>query len=234
MVSYSLQDFPMLWNTATGWFIVGIVSFALFSSLFMMFALLWVYKDAEVKSEQSPFLWVAAVFFFNVIGFIIYFLIGRNKPDTAPGSFKIPFIAMGVLWIVSIVLFVASTINFVFTVAESGVGTVGIVSGGVFTQSSTHSRDREWFVQLGSGTGFKQIVRDLTAADLSSLSVEGTVGSGNVQLELRQGPTNVIVPLSQGANMTITNIYTSGLNPGQITIRLDFQAAQNVDLLVSW
>jgi hypothetical protein len=62
---------------------------AAFAGFFLLFALgafvlfgivlpLWTYSDAQRNSPQNPVLWALVVFFGGLLGFLLYFLIGRD------------------------------------------------------------------------------------------------------------------------------------------------------------
>ena len=45
----------------------------------LILPLVWIYRDAAENSTHSAIMWVAIVFFAGyVIGFILYFIFGRN------------------------------------------------------------------------------------------------------------------------------------------------------------
>ena len=109
---------------------LGVVIFALV--LMMVFLSLWVYKDAQVRSEQSPGVWVLiALLVPNFLGVVIYLLIGRPKQVESPGTFKKAALAAAVFFGVSMAAFVGSSIWMAF--GEMRGDMMGSVRSGSFT-----------------------------------------------------------------------------------------------------
>jgi uncharacterized membrane protein YhaH (DUF805 family) len=41
--------------------------------------IVWVYKDAQRRSDHPAFLWAVVVFFAPLLGVVLYLLLGRNS-----------------------------------------------------------------------------------------------------------------------------------------------------------
>ena len=44
----------------------------------------WVYNDAKKRGNPNAILWAILTFFFNLLGLLLYFLIGRNQGTGTP------------------------------------------------------------------------------------------------------------------------------------------------------
>jgi hypothetical protein len=54
---------------------IGIVLWILFAIVLPI----WTYSDAQENSPHSPVLWALVVFFGGLLGFLLYFLLGRGN-----------------------------------------------------------------------------------------------------------------------------------------------------------
>ncbi|MCL1987233.1 MAG: hypothetical protein FWG64_04585 [Firmicutes bacterium] len=219
--------------------------------IMLVFLALWTYHDAKVKSEQSPILWAAvAVFISNFLGIIIYLLIGRTKKDVpAPGKFKIPLIASIVLFIIS---FVFMGIVGIFSIFDIGIGEgnmavanrsggfmqdiFGNMNSGSFRNLRTSRGNANWQITVGSGNGFIQISPQLTLSEIENLSVSGSANGGVIlQLEQDNIGYTIILPTNvDDGTMVVDNLDTADFVAGRVRMRMYFEQAENVDLLVSW
>ena len=167
-----------------GLFITSAVVFGISTMVLMLFLGLWTYKDAQVKSEQSPVLWVLVVLLVpNFLGVVVYLLVGRTKKQyPAPGNFKKPLIAFAVITVLSFVAFIGSTIH--FAISEGNMGgqwsTAGYSRGvmidvfgnarrGTFFGLSSSHRNREWNVSANRGNGTLQISPQLSGNELAQI-----------------------------------------------------------------
>lgn len=50
---------------------------------------MWVYVDAEENSPQSSLFWAGIAFVGNVVGLLLYFLLGRNPGAMKPDNPKV-------------------------------------------------------------------------------------------------------------------------------------------------
>ncbi|MCL1995943.1 MAG: PLD nuclease N-terminal domain-containing protein [Defluviitaleaceae bacterium] len=225
----------MVLSTSIGFFIASIGFLFLSLLLLILFLGLWTYKDAKVKSENSPLLWALIVVLVpNFLGFIIYLLVGRTKKEeTAPGSFKIPLAVTAGIWVVSIVTVLIATLSLAFSDNPHnffGTGFFMNYRSGMFLNLQDNSGDREWRVQLGSGNGFINTGRQLTESELASLSVVGISEQGNMSLRLQQNGLTKTIDITE----TLENIDTELFEPGGISMRLYFQQVRGGDLVISW
>lgn len=58
----------------------GIVSllFGLLMLLVHLALILWIYSDAQQRSDQPAFLWAIVAFLAPLLGLVLYFIIGRK------------------------------------------------------------------------------------------------------------------------------------------------------------
>ena len=203
-------------------------------SVFTMVAFLglWTYKDAQVKSEQSPGLWVLLVLFVpNMLGLIIYLLVGRTKKDVpAPGDYKKAAIGSAVMLALSTVLFVGITIWAVNTGRLDGtVGRDGTTS----FMSSEQFRNGEWTFSARRVNGTRSRNPVLTAEEMQRFHVFGEIEGGTMYVRLMQGAQFESIHITDGFNGFI-DLEARGFEPGRINVAIDFVQAERVRTVVSW
>ena len=88
--------------------LLGIAGLLLAMAPAYIFLGLWVYHDAKDRSEQSPALWVLVVLLLsNMLGLVIYLLVGRNKPGgVSSGRYKKAAIIGAVFAVLAVPVFV--------------------------------------------------------------------------------------------------------------------------------
>jgi hypothetical protein len=223
-------------------FFLSLIAFIVFVLALMVSLGLWTYKDAKVKSDQSPALWVLVVLLVpNFLGIVIYLLVGRTKKDVpAPGDFKKTLITFAVLAGLAFVVFISSTVRFMF-IESSGdrassfqssfmSDAFGNVRSGTFVGFSSNRRDNEWRISAARSNGFIRISPRLDENALARLSITGNSGEGEIFLRLEQNEQ------AEEININEYNgpIDTSGFSPGLIRMTLLFESARDVRLTVSW
>jgi hypothetical protein len=94
-----------------------------------------------------------------------------------------------------------------------------------------NSRDESWELSVGRANG--HIRRDATLSQdaLYNLFVRSTNSDGQVILTLTQGDTEIPIDLTGHFDGFIVTTY---FEPGSIRMRLDFESAADVDVLISW
>jgi hypothetical protein len=181
----------------SGFFVVSILAFVICTMAVMLFLGLWTYKDAQVKSEHSPVLWVLVVLLVpNMMGIIVYLLVGRSKKDVpAPKTFLRPLIA-------SVVLFIVATAVFIVSMVLLALGGTGGLphnmawNSGVWAVSRSHYSNGEWTVSARRGNGTKRRTHELTAEQLESFRFSGNADEGGLYLMLDQGETYYSIDIS--------------------------------------
>ena len=93
-------------------FIIGIAVFSLSSIWVLIMLGIWTYTDAKIRSDNAE-IWTLIVVLANIVGLIIYLVVGRTKTAESPGRFKRLLFASVICFVVSIPLYVFSLINFV-------------------------------------------------------------------------------------------------------------------------
>ena len=205
-------------------FVIGLTTFIIGAIGFGVSLALWVYADAKVKSDQSPILWVLLMLMTNVVGIVLYLLLGRTKKDVpAPGAYKKSIIFFGIFWAISIVLFVFGTIGFA---QEFG----GSMSSGTFSMQRSSLRDGEWTYTARTANGWTRRSPNLSADELAAFYVVSNSGNG-VRLRLEQGDLLEVIDLSGNFRGPID---LGHFEPGRVRIRLEFDRANDVYVRISW
>ena len=225
-------------------FIVSAIAFSIAILILMLFLGLWTYKDAQVKSDQSPVLWVLVVLLVpNFLGLVVYLLVGRSKKQhPAPGSFKKPLVTFAILTVLTFVVFIGSAINFALT--EGGLGhwpTTGYTRGvmidafgnarrGTFFNLNSNHRDQEWNLSVGRGNGTVQISPRLNESELAQIYVVGNTMGGEVFLQLEQNGRVEEFHVTEFSGL----LDVTGFTPGRIRMTASLESAEEVSLTVSW
>lgn len=53
--------------------------FGLLALLVQIAIIVWIYTDAQQRSDQPAFLWAIVAFLAPLLGLVLYFIIGRNR-----------------------------------------------------------------------------------------------------------------------------------------------------------
>jgi len=212
-------------------------------AVLMLFLGLWTYKDAMVKSDQSPALWVLVVLLIpNFLGLVVYLLVGRTKKQhPAPGSFKKPLIAFAVLTGLTFVVFIGSAVNFAITEGGHFTTTSRYVSGtmidafgnarrGRFLGLSASHRNQEWNLSVVRGNGSVQISPRLNDDELAQIYVVGYAGEGEIFLRLEQDGMVEEFHITQFSGL----LDITGFTPGRVRMIAVLENAEDVWLNVSW
>ena len=220
------------------WFVVGIVLFVTALLAFLASLALWVYRDAKVKSEQSPAIWVLIVLFVpNLIGLIIYLLVGRtNKNLPAPGTYKRLVIITAICFALAMGVFIGGTIRFA-TMDMSG--SYGVRQIGSFVRHEDNLRNGVWTINADHANGYSRRTPVLTETELGAFHVSISSGGGNVSLRLEQQLTDI------GSTHRKQTIDFDGdfdgfidlrdfHEPGRIAITVEFDHAEDVVVTIRW
>ena len=225
-------------------FIVSAVAFGIVTVVLMLFLGLWTYKDAQVKSDQSPVLWVLVVLLVpNFLGLVVYLLVGRTrKQNPAPGNFRKPLITFAILTGITFVIFIGSAIN--FAISESGFGNTvtsrysrgmmvdafGNARRGTFFGLNSRNINQEWNLTVTRGNGTIRISPNLSENDLAQIYVTGNTGVGEVFLQLEQNGRVKEVNVTEFSG----SVDTTGFEPGRIRMIALLENAEDVQLTVTW
>ena len=225
-------------------FIISAIAFSIAILILMLFLGLWTYKDAQVKSDQSPALWVLVVLLVpNFLGLVVYLLVGRSKKQhSAPGSFKKPLVTFAILTGLTFVVFIGSAINFAMT--EGGFGgnitsryvrgtmidAFGNARRGTFFNLNSNHRSQEWNLSVGRGNGTIQISPRLNENELAQVYVVGNTGEGEVFLQLEQNGRVEEFHVTEFSGL----LDVTGFTPGRIRMIASLESAEDVNLTVSW
>jgi len=217
-------------------FIVSLIVFILSALGLVVFLSLWVYRDAEVKSEQEPSLWVLAVIFLGQgLGLIIYFLVGRTKKDVpAPGTHKVSVIASAILFVIAMVLFIIATISFATSDHNFGVGPNARMSSGVWSMNRSSYRNNVWTESVRSGRGTSSRTHSLNYEQMRNFSVDSINEEGNLYLQLEQGPNLSRIDISGDFYQTFDLFYEHGFTTGRMRMTLIYERVRNSQTIISW
>jgi len=58
---------------------VLVLLFGLLVLLAQLAIIVWIYSDAQQRSDQPAFLWALVAFFAPLLGLVLYLIIGRNR-----------------------------------------------------------------------------------------------------------------------------------------------------------
>jgi len=227
-----------------GLFISSAIAFSFATVALLLFLGLWTYKDAMVKSDQSPVLWVLVVLLVpNFLGLVVYLLVGRTKKQyPAPGSFKKPLVTFAILTGITFVVFIGSAVHFAMT--EGGLGhwpVSGYVRGtmidafgnarrGTFFSLHSNHRNQEWNLSVGRGNGTIQISPRLDESELAQIYVVGHARGGEVFLQFEQNGRVEELHVAEFSGL----LDLTGFAPGRIRMIASLESAEDVRLTVSW
>jgi len=216
-------------------FVAAIIIFVLAAVIVKVFLCLWIYHDAKAKSEQEPSLWVLVVIFLSdVIGLIVYFLVGRTKKDVpTPGTYKKPLIISALLLIPITIFFVLATINFV--VDETGGDMRGSVtmSSGTWMGRNSSYRDNRWIESVRSGSGTSRRDHTLTAEQMRNFHVNSTNADGELFLQIAQGDFLSRIDISHNFYENL-DLHYHGFVPGRMRIALQYERVRHSQTVISW
>ncbi|MCL2014728.1 MAG: hypothetical protein FWG68_00595 [Defluviitaleaceae bacterium] len=112
----------------------------------------------------------------------------------------------------------------------------GNVWSGAFRDLNASSENGEWHIRMGEGDGFLQFSPQLTLEELRNLSVSGTA-DGEVILQLEQNGVEQKIAVAtavNGGTAAVGSMDISKFVSGRFRLRMYFERAENVDLVVSW
>ena len=215
--------------------VIATTTFFVLSALaIVLFLGLWTYKDAEVKSEQSPLLWTfVAVLVPNFLGIIIYLLVGRTKKDVpAPKKYLTPLIVSIAVFIISLGIFIPSIVWFAMN--DTGAwGSHMTFNSGIWSGQSSHYHNGTWVVSARRGNGTMRRTHSLDENELQVFFVESDNDEGELRLSLEQNGSIYEIDLT-GSVMGSFDLGELGFEPGRIRKTLHFRQATNVRTIVSW
>jgi len=118
------------------------------------------------------------------------------------------------------------------TLLLAGCGALSTSFSGSDRNSSSRLTADGWTYTADSVNG-RLTTRNLTltAENLASLHVESRIGSGGASLILMQGDNERTIDISGNFSGYID---TSGFEPGDIRLRLQYDSARNVNVSITW
>jgi len=187
---------------------------------------LWTYADAKVRTDK-PVTWTLIVLLVpNLVGLIIYLLVGRNKAEKSVGKFKIPLISFAVCFVIAAGLLVGSFVNIM-----TGDGSMLPIRSGVSIGKVENYWNRQWSVSFKtSGEELAKTV-SMNADDLAAFHVIGNCDSGELYLKISQGETEKDFDISDYFNDAID---LSEFQTGKIKLTIYNHDARNASVTISW
>jgi hypothetical protein len=211
------------------WFVAGILMFVVTLIGFLVSLALWTYKDAEVKSRESPLLWVLIVLIVpNLIGLIVYLLVGRtNKQVPAPGKYKKLTVTMAGCFTLGIAAIISGTLH--FTTSDI-YGAYGARQTGSFVGLEDGLRNGVWSISAERANGQIRRTPSLSLSEMETFRLTST-GSGDIRLRLEQGNLTETHDIS-GDFDDFINLQR--FSPGRIIITVEFDQAWNIKTALRW
>jgi len=210
-------------------FVVSVVTFSIIAMVATVFLALWTYKDAQVKSEQEPIMWLLIVLLLQGIGIIIYLCAGRTKKVPAPGTYKIPLIASLIALSFATVWFIFSTITF----ATGDLSSNSTFNTGVWSVRQASYRDNQWTETVRSGRGSSRRTHTLNSDQMRAFHVESTIQDGALYLLLEQGDTSTRIDIS-GDFYSRIDLHDHGFTPGRIRMTLQYERVYRSHTIINW
>jgi hypothetical protein len=205
----------MFWLLLTG--------FVLTFILFYIFLGCFVYFDAKVRSDR-PVIWtVIALAVPNLIGLLIYYVVGRNKNASAQ-KVKNKFKYFVAIFSVLTILFAGSSI--VYVVTSDNIPIMNHVSIGMVE----YNWGNKWKISFKtSGDEFSNN-RDLTQDQIDNFAIDGTCDSGNIYILLVQGANAKVIDISNHSG----SVDLKEFHDGKIKMMIYNKDARNAKISVSW
>jgi len=91
--------------------------------------------------------------------------------------------------------------------------------------------ENSWRISAGALRGRSTRMLDFTAENLAALRIDSTNSSGEVRFTIVQGNVTESIEVSDGFDQLID---TSAFAPGHISLRLDFEQVENLQITVRW
>ena len=212
-------------------FVLAIITFVFaVLGVTVLFAL-WTYKDAQVKSEQDPILWLLVVVLLQVPGLIIYLCAGRTKNVPAPGTYKKALIAGIFGLILATAFFIFAVVS--FARADFDFAGNATWNNGVWTMRSTSYRNNTWTESVRSGRGSSRRTHNLDWDQMRHFHVESTTQDGSLYLLLQQGNTSSRIDISGDfyGRISLTDL---GFTPGRIRMTLQYESVYRSHTIINW
>jgi hypothetical protein len=207
-------------------FAISVVLFLATLAGFVTMLGLWTYADAKIRTDK-PVAWTLIVLLVpNLLGLIIYLLVGRTKMGTSTGKFKNPSIAFAVCFVLAAGLLTGSFVNLM---ATDGTGLSAW--NGVSIGKVENYWNRQWTVSFKtSGETLTKTV-NLSDDDMAAFHVIGNCDSGKLYFRISQGETAKTVDISDFFNESLD---LSEFQVGRVKLAIYNDEAKNASISVSW
>lgn len=213
-------------------FVVSIITFVIAVLGVTVLLALWTYKDAQVKSEQEPILWLLVVLLLQVPGLIVYLVAGRTKKVPAPGTYKKALIAGVIGLVLATAWFIFSIVS--FATGDFNIGGNATWNSGVWSVRSTSYRNNTWTETVRSGRGSSRRTHNFTEEQIRrGLHIESTTQDGGLYLLLQQGDISTRLDISGDFYDTIS-LQAYGFSPGRIRMTLQYERVYRSHTVISW
>ena len=119
-----------------------------------------------------------------------------------------------------------------FAAVLSGCGANTTIASWTTSGTVTNqSEDERWFLAVGRANGHIRRDANFTQDNLDFFFIRSSNTEGEVRLTLIQDDTEIEFVLYPGLNDFIN---VGGLQPGNIRLRLDFDNATDVEVMITW
>ncbi len=117
------------------------------------------------------------------------------------------------------------------TVILAGCGGMTMSSSWSHTGLSHTEEENSWEITASKVNGHTSRSQEFSADNLAALHVQNTNGAGNVSVLLTQGDTEKTVDVTGEFNESID---MAGFEAGSLTLRLNFENAEDVSIMITW
>ncbi|MDR1540347.1 MAG: hypothetical protein LBU32_20580 [Clostridiales bacterium] len=205
---------------------ISVGLFVLTLSGFIVMLGLWAYADAKVRTDK-PGIWMLIVLLVpNLLGLIIYLLVGRTKMEKSSGKFKKPLIAFAISFMLAAGLMIGSFVSFM-TADSLELPTWGGVSIG----KVENYWNNQWTVSFkASGEELSKTI-SMNSGDLAAFHLMGNCDSGKLHLRISQGEIVKDIDISDNFNETVD---LSEFQEGKIMLTIYNDEAKNASVSINW
>jgi hypothetical protein len=206
--------------------VISVGVFVLALAGFVTMLGLWTYADAKVRTDR-PAVWTLIVLLVpNLLGLVIYLLVGRTKMKRSEGRFKRPLIAFAVGFVLASGLMIGGCVNLLMTDGGDLPTWSGVSIGRV-----ENYWDRQWTVSFKASGEEMSKTFSLSDEELAAFRVTGNCDSGRLYLRISQGEIATIVDISDSFNGPVD---LSAFQAGKLKLLILNDEAKNASIVVSW
>jgi hypothetical protein len=206
-------------------FIVCLVIFVLAIVALFVFLGLWTYRDARLRSEHSALWTVCVLVVPDLLGLVMYLLVGRTRPRPMPFP-RNPFFKPLIAALVVFVLACGGGIGAI--VGQLDLPTLpGVSIGQVENNVGDH-----WQVSFAtSGEQYTRTV-NLSASGLAGFTAQGSCAEGSLYLYIIQGGQSTKVDLTSRTQAPVD--LSASYEPGNVQLIIANDGARDASFDLEW